>query len=53
MKIVFIYLRERESMNSGAEAEGEEKSSFPLSQEPDAGLDPRTLRSRPEPKADT
>jgi len=34
------------------EAEGEEEADSPLSQEPDVGLDPRTLGSRPEPKAD-
>jgi len=39
--------REREKVG---EAEGEAGS--PLSREPDAGLDPRTLGLRPEPKAD-
>ena len=34
----------------GAEREGEAGSS--LSGEPDMGHDPRTLRSRPEPKSD-
>lgn len=29
-----------------------EEADCPLSREPDAGLDPRTLRSQPEPKAD-
>ena len=32
---------------------GEGEAGFPQSREPDAGLDPRTLASRPEPKADT
>ena len=32
------------------QAEGEADS--PMSRDPDAGLDPRTLRSSPEPKAD-
>jgi len=31
---------------------GEGEAGFPLSREPDAGLDPRTLRSQPESKAD-
>ena len=29
------------------------EASFPLSREPDLGLNPRTLKSGPEPKADT
>ena len=33
-------------------AEGEGQADSPLSREPDAGLDPKTMRSRPEPKAD-
>jgi len=32
---------------------GEGGAGFPQSREPDAGLDPRTLGSRPEQKADT
>ena len=44
----FIYLRrERES------TEGEGEADSLLSREPDMGLDPRTLRSQPEPKADS
>ena len=35
------------------EAEGEGKADSPLSREPDAGLNPRTPGSRPEPNADT
>jgi len=31
---------------------GEGEAVFPLSREPDAGLDPRTLGSWPEPKVD-
>ena len=33
-------------------AKGEGEAGFPLSGEPDVGLDPRMLGSRPEPKAD-
>jgi len=32
---------------------GEGEAGLPLSREPDVGLDPRILRSWPEPKADT
>ena len=55
----FIYLfeRERESKRErehkwggGAERKGE--ADFPLSSEPDSGLDPRTLKSCSELKAD-
>ena len=47
-KILFIYLFEREKVRkiTGEEAD------FPLSREPNVGLDPRTLGPRPEPKAD-
>lgn len=31
---------------------GEEEKDYPPSREPDAGLDSRTLRSRPEPKTE-
>ena len=48
-KILFIYLREiqkeRERERAGGEAEGEGEADSPLSREPDAGLDSRTLRS--------
>jgi len=37
---------------SQAEGEGEGETGFPQSREPDAGLNPRTPGSRPEPKAD-
>ncbi|XP_073737570.1 uncharacterized protein [Callorhinus ursinus] len=39
----------REGTQAGGVGEGE--AGFPRSREPDAGLDPRTLGSRPEPKA--
>ena len=53
-KILFIYLMERETAREGTQAGGvgEEEASSQWSREPDAGLDPRTLGSRPEPKAD-
>jgi len=46
--------RERDSMNGAGDgrAGGEREAGFPPSREPDAGLDPRTLGSWPEPKAD-
>ena len=46
LKILFVYLRERESrheLGGGVEREGEED--YPLNREPNAGFDPRTLRS--------
>ena len=45
--------RERVRMSRGEEVDGKGDADFPLSREPDMGLDPRTLRSQPEPKADT
>ena len=42
--------KERERENNHSEAQGEADS--PLSREPDSGLNPRTLRSQPEWKAD-
>ena len=36
----------------GREGEGKGEADFPLSREPDAGLDLRTLGSQPESKAD-
>ena len=39
-------------MQAGEAAEGEGEADSPLSREPDAGLNPRTLRSGPELKAD-
>ena len=44
----FIYLFESERAHEhrgGAEGEGEGEAGSPLSREPDAGLDPRTLGS--------
>jgi len=48
-------LTEREIARAGTQAGGmgEGEAGFPQSREPDAGLDPRTLGSRPEPKAAT
>jgi len=40
----------REGTQAGGMGEGE--AGFPLSREPHVGLDPGTLVSRPEPKAD-
>jgi len=47
-------LTERDTAREGTQAGGvgEGEAGFPQSREPDAGLDPRTLGSRPEPKAD-
>jgi len=42
--------RAREGTQTGGVGEGE--AGFPPSREPDAGLNPRTLGSGPEPKAD-
>ena len=42
---LFIYLREREIKQEWEGAEGEGEADSPLSSEPDAGLDIRTLRS--------
>ena len=39
-------------MGREAGREREEEAGSPLSGEPDSGLDPRTLRSRPELKAE-
>ena len=51
IKILFIYLREKEGAGVGRGAEGEAYP--PLSRESDTGLNPRPLGSRPELKADT
>ena len=55
----FIYLFHRQrshvrqrSQVAERQAEREEKAGSPWSREPDAGLDPRTLGSWPEPKAE-
>ena len=58
-KILFIYLRwgererEREHISGGGRGtEGKGEAGSMLSREPNVGLDPRTPRSWPEPKAD-
>ena len=50
----FIYLFDRQRSQVGREAgrEREEEAGSLLSREPDAGLDPKTLGSWPEPKAE-
>ena len=48
-KTLFIYLREREHQQGEQE---KEKQTPPLSREPNSGLNPRTLGSWPEPKAE-
>ena len=50
----FIYLIERGRKHEfrWGGAEREEEADFTLSRDPDAGLDPRTLGSWPEPKTD-
>jgi len=47
LKILFIYLTEREIARAGTQAGGvgEGEAGFLLSREPDVGLDPRTLGS--------
>ena len=54
LKILFIYLTERETVREGTQAGGvgEEEAGFPPNGEPDAGLDPTSLGSRPKPKAE-
>ena len=51
----FVYLTYRKRMHKQgeqeAEGEGQGEAGSPLSREPDAGLNPRTLGSWPEPKA--
>ena len=51
LTILFIYLTER-AQEGEQQTEGEVEAGSPLSREPNAGLDPRILKSRPEPKAD-
>ena len=45
--LFFIYLTERDTEREGTQAGGvgEGEAGFPLSKEPDVGLDPRTLGS--------
>jgi len=45
-------LKEGDKGREGKKEGGKGEAGFPLSREPNAGLDPRTLGSRPEPKAD-
>ena len=49
-KILFIYLIER--VQARGAADGEEEAGSPLSREPNTELNPRTLGSWPELKAD-
>ena len=51
-KIVFIYLTESARGGTQAGEMGEGEAVSQQSREPDAGLDPRTLGSGPELKAD-
>jgi len=44
--------RERENKQGELQAEGEGKAGSRLSREPNAGFNPRTLGSGPEPKVD-
>ena len=46
-KILFIYLTETETARAGTQAGGvrEGEAGFPLSRQPDAGLDPSVLGS--------
>ena len=55
LKILFVYLRERVSKTEREQVErGEEEEADSLwSRGPATGLDPRTLGSCSEPKADT
>ena len=50
----FIYLfdRDRDSQREGTQAGGVGEEEAGSEEEPDVGLDPTTLGSRPEPKAD-
>jgi len=45
LKILFIYLTERDTARERTQAGGEGEAGFPRSREPDAGLDPRALGS--------
>ena len=51
-KILFIYLTEITSRQRGRQREREEEAGSLMSRQPDAALDPRTLGSGPEPKAE-
>ena len=50
--ILFIYLTDRHNKKADRQAEREELAGSPQSRELHVGLDPRTLGSRPEPKAE-
>ena len=52
LKILFIYLTDREHKLAEKQAEREEEAGSLLSREPDAGLDPRMLGSGAELKAE-
>ena len=55
LKILFIYLREIETASergNTSRGSGRGEAGFPLSKEPDSGLDPRIVGSRPDLKAD-
>ena len=49
----FIWQRKRKHKQGEHQGEREGEGGSPLSREPDAGLDPRTLESQSELKADT
>ena len=53
LEILFIYLTERDTAREGTQAGkvGEGEAGFPLTREPNAGLNLTSLRSRPEPKS--
>ena len=54
IKILFIYLTETDTASergNTSRGSGRGRSRLPA-EEPDVGLDPRTLGSHPEPKAD-
>ena len=51
LKILFIYLRERQWERAWARRRSEGEADSPWSWEPDVGLDPGTRGSWPEPKA--
>ena len=48
----YLFIWQRERSQVGREREREEEACSLLNREPDSGLDPRTLRSWPEPKAE-
>ena len=53
LDFINLFVRERErASTAGGAAEGEGEAGSPLSKEPNARLDPRTLESGPEAKAD-